>query len=183
MRNIKIGATSLAILAAGIIAMSPAIKAADRSDSDEVNKLLSDAKTEAFQLKEDAFAMEGFTRSSHEWQSHGLAVERIKAHVNEAGRIVAKLDEARGSASPWQAIAIDRIKPLLKEIAANTTTVIEHINKNPKHLFAPEYKDYLEANADAADRLSRLVADFVDYGNTKNRLERLASKLEISGGA
>jgi hypothetical protein len=40
-----------------------------------------------------------------------------------------------------------------------------------------EYKDYLEANADYATDLAAMIADFVDYGRTKQRLERLAAKL------
>ncbi len=47
--------------------------------------------------------------------------------------------------------------------------------------FMPEYKDYIEANADVADKLAGLIADFVDYGNTKNKLERLTAKLELPG--
>ena len=70
----------------------------------------------------------------------------------------------------------------MKEIASNTDTVIEFINKKPTRLFTTEYKDFIEANADSADHLARLVADFVDYGRAKNRLDRLGSKLEIPGG-
>jgi hypothetical protein len=38
---------------------------------------------------------------------------------------------------------------------------------------------YLEANADASQHLASLTADFVDYGRTKQRLERLTDKLEL----
>jgi len=69
----------------------------------------------------------------------------------------------------------------LKEIAANTQNAIQYLNKSPKRLSSNEYKDYIEANADVAEKLAGLVADFVDYGNTKNRLERLTSKLELPG--
>ena len=41
-------------------------------------------------------------------------------------------------------------------------------------------KDYYEANADYSTDLAKMIADFVDYGQTKDRLERLQSKLEIS---
>lgn len=171
----------LALLAAGVIVVSPALVAATQ-DSEQVSKLLSDAKTQAFQLKEDAITMENYTRMTSDWESHSVVVTQMKEHINAAGKTLAKLEELRDGASPWQQTAIDRIKPLLKEIAANTNTVIQFINQKPRRLFTTEYKDYIEANADNADRLSRLVADFVDYGNTKNRLERLASKLEITGG-
>ena len=103
----------------------------------------------------------------------------MKHHINDAGRTLTKLDEARGSASPWQATAIERIKPLLKEIAANTQNVIQTLNGSPKRITTTEYKDYLETNSDVSEQLAGLIRDFVDYGNAKNRMERLNAKLEL----
>jgi len=181
MKKHQVRSTILTLLAAGAVVISPALAASYVQDSDHISQLLSDAKTQTFQLREDASTMESYTRSNLSWESHAAAVNGMKEHINEAGRTLAKLDEARKTASPWQATAIDRIKPLLKEIASNTETVIEYINKNPKRLFMNQYKDYIEANADVADKLAGLIADFVEYGNTKNRLERLSSKLELPG--
>jgi hypothetical protein len=175
-----IGSTMLALLAAGI--MLPVLAAVDVPDSEQVNQLLSDSKTQAYQLSLDASTMESYTRSTGvSWQTHGVAVMQMKEHINAAGRTLAKLDDARKSASPWQATAIDRIKPLLKEIASNTESVIAYINKNPSRLFTTDYKDYIEANSDTASVLAGLVSDFVNYGNTKDRTERLRQKLELSG--
>ena len=181
MKKHQVRSTILTLLAAGAVVMSPALAASYVQDSDYVSQLLSDAKTQTFQLREDASTMESFTRSNLGWESHAATVNEMKEHINAAGRTLAKLDDARKTASPWQATAIDRIKPLLKEIASNTETVIEYINKNPKRLFMNQYKDYIEANADVADKLAGLIGDFVEYGNTKNRLERLSSKLELPG--
>jgi hypothetical protein len=63
--------------------------------------------------------------------------------------------------------------------AATRRPSIEHINSDQKHNLA-EHKDYLEANADYASDLRAMIANFVDYGNTKERTERLADKLEIA---
>ena len=95
------------------------------------------------------------------------------------GRQLTKLDEARNTASAWQKTAIDRIAPLLKELASDTTAVIERLNNNPKALNTDEYKDYLGANSDDAAHLASLIADFLDYGRTKRRLERLTDRLEL----
>lgn len=175
-----IGFTRLAVMLAAAAAALPAL-AADVPDSEQVNQLLSDAKTQAYQISADASTMESYTRSGASWESHAAAVNVMKEHINLAGRTLTKLDDARKNASPWQATAIDRIKPLLTEIASNSTKVIEYLNKNPKRLSMTEYKDYVESNSDVAGQLSGLVSDFVDYGNTKNRLERLGAKLELPG--
>lgn len=170
---------TLALLVASFMVISPALKAADIPDSEQVSQLLSDAKTEAYQLKEDAATMHSFALTGRTWESHAGVVTGIKEHINAAGRQLAKLEDARNTASPWQQTAIDRIRPLLKELASNTQAVIEHLNKTPKNLNAPEYKDYLEANADQAEQLAGMIADFVNYGKTKQRMERLRDKLEL----
>jgi hypothetical protein len=87
------------------------------------------------------------------------AVDQMKEHINAAGRTLTKLEDARHTASPWQATAMDRVMPLLKEIASNAETVIQYINKNPKRPVMNEYKDYTETNSEVAAQLAGLVAD------------------------
>jgi hypothetical protein len=169
-------------LAAGLLVFMPEIRAVEKPDSEHVNKLLSEAKTMAFQLKEDAEYMEGFNRSTASWETHAAQITYIKDHVNELGKHEAKLQAARAEASPWQKIAIDRITPFLDELGGYTSAVIEHINAAPKRLNTPEYKDYLEANADYAGDLAKMIADFVDYGKNKDRVEYLNDKLELPVG-
>jgi hypothetical protein len=166
------------LLLAGFLAMAPASKAAENPDSEQVSKLLSEAKTMAFELKEDAVTMESFSRMNVSMQSHAVAINQIKDHINALERQRTKLKDARSSGSPWQQAAIDRIAPFLDELGGYTYAVIEHINGEKKHT-AAEYKDYLEANADYATDLAAMIADFVDYGKTKDRMQHLAEKLEI----
>jgi hypothetical protein len=165
-------------LLAGLLMASPIVSAADVQDSEQVSKLLSEAKTQAFQIKEDAQTMESFTRMNVSMQSHAAVINQIRDHVNALGRQVTKLKDARASASPWQKTAIDRINPFLDELGGYTAAVIEHINGERKHTI-DEYKDYLEANVDYATDLAAMIGDFVDYGKTKQRMERLAAKLEV----
>ena len=170
---------SAALVMTGVLGTSPAIRAADVSDSEQVSKLLSETKTIAFQLKEDAESMESYTRSNASWESHVVAINQIKEHVNALGRQAMKLKDAKNAASPWQKTAIERIYPFLDELSGYTSAVIEHVNKHPKLLTTAEYKDYLEANADYAGDLAAMIGDFVDYGRTKQRLQSLTDKLEI----
>jgi len=169
-----------AFLLTGFVVAVPLLKAADIADSEQVSQLLSDAKTQAFQLKEDAAIMHSYAMGGLSWQMHATTVNSMKEHINAVGRQLAKLEDARATASPWQQTAIDRIRPLLKELASNTETIINYLNKNPNRLQTSEYRDFLEANADASAQLNTLISNFVDYGKTKQRLEKLRDKLEIS---
>jgi hypothetical protein len=153
--------------------------AANTPDSEQVSKLLSEARTMTFQLKDDAQTMESFTGMKVSWATHRDAIEQIKAHVNALAGQVDKLKAARDSASPWQKTVIDRIDPFMAEMNGYTEAVIENLSKHPERLSTPEYKDYLEANADYAGDLAGMVSDFVDYGRTKDKLQRLTDKLEV----
>ena len=174
---------TLGLFAIAFLLMAPAAGAADnpkaKMDSEEVSKLLAEVQTEAMGLKMDAEKMESFTIGKLSWESHAHAVQQIREHVNAAGRLLTKLNENRALASPWQEQAIAEITPLLRELAANTTAVIEHIDANKLRLHSPEYKEYLTANYDVAKELSALINDFVDYGKHKNKFEHLRNKLEV----
>jgi hypothetical protein len=167
-----------AVFVVGFVIASFPAKAADVADNEQVSKLLSEAKTTAFLLKEDAAAMENYTRMTVSRESQAAAINQVREHVNSLGRLVARLNDARGIASPWQRTAIDRINPFLDELGGYTSAIIEYFNRDPKHTF-DQYKDYLEANADYSADLAAMIANFVDYGRTKQRLERLTGKLEV----
>jgi len=168
-----------ALLLAGFFGTSVTMKAADNPDSEQVSNLLSEAKTMAFQLKEDAETMETFTRMNASWQSHANAIAQVKEHFNALSKQVDKLKAAKNTASPWQKAAIDRIDPFLGEMVGYTEAVIETLNQHPDRLKTPEYKDYLEANADYSGDLAAMIGNFVDYGRTKDRLQQLTDTLEV----
>jgi DNA repair exonuclease SbcCD ATPase subunit len=162
---------------AGFLLASSGARASETPDSEQVSKLLSEAKTMSYQLKEDAIQMETFTRNSVSWKSHADAISQIRDHLNALGKQAQKLKEAKSTASPWQKTAIDRIEPYLDELVGYITAAIEHVNQNKHNMV--EYNDYLEANADYASDLANMIGSFVDYGKTRQRLDRLAARLEV----
>jgi hypothetical protein len=141
--------------------------------------LLEDIKGQAADLQRDSDELESFTRSDMSWQSHAEELDRIKERINAIGRTISKLQNLRSGASPWQREAIDRIMPVAKKLASNTTAAIEHLNKNPLRINEPQYQQYLKSNAEAASNLAALVKDFVEYGKTRTTLEAYERKLEV----
>lgn len=177
--QVRTATSAAAFLFVFAFATPPVGRAAATADSESVSNLLSEAKTQAFQVREDASTLETYTRMTVGWESHAATVTQMREHINALGRQSTKLDEAKASASPWQAAAIDRIRPLLKELASNTENTINLLNKNKRQLTTGAYKEYVEANADMASRLAEMIGDFVDYGKTKDRFEKLSKKLEL----
>lgn len=150
-------------------------------DSKEVSDLLSQARTQAAQLNRDASDMESFTHSNVGWQTHAYEIMMIRDNVNAMGKTVAKLNEAQTEASPWQKTAIGRINPILQELADNVGATIDHLDaERGKYLNTPEHQEYLKTNAELAAKMSTLVSDFVDYGETREKFQTLSRKLELS---
>ena len=56
------------------------------------------------------------------WESHAVAINQIKDHINALTRQTAKLKDARSTGSPWQQTAIDRISPFLEELGGGIPT-------------------------------------------------------------
>src|SRR5574337_1502528 len=100
----------LLMLVLASVGVVQAFAASPAADSEEINTLLSDAKTEAVQLKHDAQVMETFTRTKVSWRSHAQQISLIKEHVNKTGELVQKLNDVKES-SPWQQTAIERVTP------------------------------------------------------------------------
>jgi hypothetical protein len=72
---------ALAPLVAGFLVAIPIANSANVSDSEQVSNLLSDAKTLAFQLKEDAVIMESYTLMNVSWENHAAAINQVREHV------------------------------------------------------------------------------------------------------
>ena len=174
------GAIAPALFMAGYFHPA-AIKAAESSDSPEITRLLSDAKTEAAQLKLDSEDLDKFAKSRLSWHSHVTKIEMIKGHVNATGKLLTKMKDLEVIGSPWQQTAIRRTEPLLRELADNTETTIRYLNENQTKVHSPEFQDYVKANYELATDLDALIRDFLSYGEAKEKMDRLEKKLEITG--
>jgi hypothetical protein len=170
---------TVAVFAAVLLIAHLNVRAADQPDNKEVSRLLEDIKVQAADLQRDSEELESFTRSNTSWESHAEELNRIKEGINTIGKTIARLQELRNSASPWQQEAIDRISPVARKLASNTTAAIEHLNKEPSRIHEPQYQQYIKSNAEAATNLATLVKDFVEYGKTRTSLEAYERRLEL----
>jgi len=165
---------SLMLSASAFLALLLVNSSARASD---VSTLFQQARTTANQLNRDAAVMESYTRTKVTWQSHGDQISRIKEHINTAGSILSQLHSAREDAQPWHQDAIDGITPMLKQLAANTESIISRLNESPKLLREPKYVEYLDSNAQLANQLATAIRNVVSYDETKTKMEELETKL------
>lgn len=174
-------ALGVALLVAAFLYLLPTLQAANKPvpDSPAVSNLLAQAKTRAIQLRNDADLMHKFALSNLAWESHAAQISTIKDHVNNLGKTLQELSNARHVGSPWQQDAIDRITPLAREMASNIESTIKYINNNQSRVHMPEFRDLLSANYDVSSQLAELIGDYVAYGKSKAKYERLGASLEI----
>jgi hypothetical protein len=176
--------TMLQMLAGAVIAsmllLTSVVAIAQSQENSQVTALLVDAREKAAALAKDADEMESLLRSDVSWQTHADMLTRIKDHVNDLAKDVEKMVAARSSASPWQQQAIDRMLPMMRELAANTTAAINHLNENRTRPTTGNYVAYLKENTETAQQLSQMISSYVRYGETKAKLQNLEQKLEIA---
>lgn len=163
-----------------MLLLSSRLTLAVTDENPDVTRLLTEAKEKAAVLSQDADQMEAFTRSNVSWESHATMLEDIKQHINDLGRVTEKLQSERNSASPWQQQAIDRMLPLMRELASNTTAAINHLREHQTQPNTGSYPEYLKTNAETAHKLSDMIASFVEYRETRAKLAQLEQKLEIA---
>jgi hypothetical protein len=170
-----------ALLVTFLLLSIPGRAIAARDDSQQLTQVLGEARDEATELARDSDEMESLIRSDVDWQTHAVMLDRIKDHVNNMARIVAKLSEARTSGSELQEQAVDRILPLLKDLAVNTTAAINYLNQNKSRPLTNPYNQYLLDNADTAHQLSSTVSSLFEYEKSMTKISKLKDKLELSG--
>ena len=149
-------------------------------DSYFIHELMEQAKTHARELRVDAEQMETFHLSPMTWESHAAKLSEIRGHVNSMGKVVGKLEHLRPAASAWQQQAIDRIVPVLKQLAFSVQNSIDHLAEvRGRDLRLSDNRYHLSISADLAVTLESMIRDYVDYGTARRQVRELNSKLEL----
>ena len=152
---------SFGLLLTGAMLMPRLSSAADVPDSKEANKLFSEVKSQAVQLKQDAEMLESYTRSDISRDTQVCVVDQIKEEIDSVSRQVSKLNALVAVASPWQKEAVDRIKVVTYELVTNEDAIVHNINSGCS-LTSGDYASYVHANVTLSDRLLNAIKQYVD---------------------
>jgi hypothetical protein len=173
LRNSIVGGLALAalLLVGGRVAMAQA------PDSAQINKVFSQAQTNAALLSNDAGILESYTRTSVGWETHARQLEVIRGHVNALIGNINKLSAMKDEGSPWQQDAIDRVTPLMQSMADHLTATIEHLQSNQNRIQMQPYRDFARGNQVLADKTLAVIRDYVSYGKARATADDLERKL------
>ncbi len=168
------------LVLATVFVIGPKAISAQSPDSEEISRLLIEAKRHAVEAEYDADTLATFTRSKISWQAHSTQLELIREHINSLGKVDKDLRDLRATGSPWQQKAIDQIHPLLVEMAELLRTTIRHLGENPNRINQKEYRDYAYANYQVADRIAGMIRNYVEYDEAQSKIAALEAKLGTS---
>jgi len=147
----------------------------------EASQLLEDIRSTASSLARDADTLASYPLTGLSTKTHSARLTLVKEHINTIGDNLERLQEIRHVTAPWQQLAIDSILPHAVDLAEHTQAAILHLRENPKYLWAPEYRDRLQAIWEGADRLKESVDLHLDLASTQERLEELRMKTVLLG--
>lgn len=163
----------------GIVSLFPVFANAQTADSRAITDLLKGAETHAVLAQDDAEALESYTRSKLSWKSHSDRLTKIKEHANDLIVDFNRLSSIRAEGSLWQQEAIDHVNPLLREMSGHLTVTINHLNDNQSSVHMPPFGAYAKANREMMTATSRLISDYVQYGESKAKAASLENNLGL----
>lgn len=180
MKSHRISVLTLALTALFVLVASATYASAQTMASPEISRLLNEAKTYAHYAESDAAELHSYSNSRLSWQTHAHQLEIIRGHINHMGKLLQQMEDIRHEGSSYQQDAIDRIDPLLRQMADQLTVTIEHGNKWPERIHMMKYKNYTKACYDLASQTSKLISDIVAYDKAMATQQMYEHQLEMS---
>jgi hypothetical protein len=171
-RRSWIAISSILALVAGVLAISPALKARGdaRVNAEQALLLMSEAKTQALALRDDANRlMVTYTQKNASLDEDQIA--SIRRHIDDMNGLTAKLDNAAEWAEPGQRDVLARINPLLKELASNMNSVVGYLDNREAWNHESEFMEYIAENYNVSRETAALIASAVDYGVAREKFE------------
>jgi aminoglycoside phosphotransferase len=124
-----------------------------------------------------AETLESFARARQVGvQAHAYELDRAKSAVNSMGADLRRLQELRTDALPWQQMLINRLEPMLSNLASHATDAIEYWNTSPRSLDLREYKNVIGNISAYADGVDDLISVNVDYAKARGELDRFNAR-------
>lgn len=138
-----------------------------------IDDMLARFESRAIEARREAEFLESGRRQSWSWQTHVSYLNLLKDHVNEMGKMLAKLEASKSQATLFQERAIEAARPHLEDMAQRVEKAIHSLNEDRRNVVQAEYKDNLHGLWVSSDRLYKDVDTITDYHQARLRLNDL----------
>jgi hyperosmotically inducible periplasmic protein len=141
----------------------------------EFDGLLKQISANAAIASRHAETLESHTRAGSrlQYETHAAELNRARNAINAMGSDFRRLQELRPSSLPWQQVLMDRIGPVLADLASHTTEAIDRLSTERGQLTTPEYRDAVLTMYAHAAQARNLITVNLDYAQARERLNRL----------
>lgn len=120
--------------------------AAAPPDSTTVPKLLDQVKHHAAEANYDAEILNSLRHSNVDFRTYGQVLNNIKTHANDLFQDYYELQRQRDSGTPAQREAIDKLEPLLREMATSLTNTFQKLDAHQTGVNTPEFRKGIREN-------------------------------------
>ena len=141
----------------------PASGTPSKSDSATVTKRLQAARSIASDLLNDSVEMGFAARRSTGERVWFPDREKALRDIRDLNETANELLELQPIASARQAAVIDRLKPLLRDLARNTKVLMEHVEAGGDQARTGAYTEYVAAHEEITRRLVSSIIDIIDH--------------------
>jgi hypothetical protein len=114
-------------------------------------------------------------------ESHAYYLGNLRHDINDLGRMLRELEQAKPQASEAQQMAIERAQPHLVALANETSEALNLLRAGRENLWQAQYKETIADLSRQADILYQTVDTIVNYHNADDRLDKLEPSHSGSG--
>ena len=176
-----IGVNEAKVTKPGVAASNGLVYVVDRvilppgvnSQVSKIDDMLAQFESIAIEARREAETLDSGRWRSLSWQSQAHSLNTTKDHVNEMGRMLAKLEASKSQATPLQEEAIEAARPHLEDMALRVEKAIQWLNDDHRSVGQTEYKENLHGLWLSSDRLYKDVDTITDYHEARLRLNNL----------
>jgi uncharacterized surface protein with fasciclin (FAS1) repeats len=143
------------------------------SQVSKIDDMLAEFESKAIEARREAETLDSGRWRSLSWQSHAHYLNTMRDHVNEMGKMLAKLEASKSQATLLQGEAIEAARPPLEDMAQRVEKAIHWLNEDRWSIGQTEYKDNLHDLWLSSDRLYKDVDTITEYHEARLRLNNL----------
>lgn len=153
LTSFKLGVAALALLAPACLF------AAQAQNATSIPELLQQVKDHAAQANDDAALLDSYARSSLEWRSHAKALRDIRDHVNDLFQDYYAMQSIRNKGTRQQQDAIDRLEPLLRDMATSLTNTFQKLNEHQGRVNMPAFRTQVHTDYLSISRVYKFLCE------------------------
>lgn len=154
----------LSIIALALVAPAAFAFAVQPSDSTTIAKLLQQAKTDAESANDDAEFLVSNAQSAFDPLMHAQYLKKVREHAISLFNDYYQLQAIKDKGTPQQRQAIDRLDPLLRDMATSLTTTLQSFNAHPARSNMPYFRDRMRSDWESINKVYEFLCECTNPG-------------------